>query len=38
MNAMEGCCGGMAGMILIGLLAVTVLILLMVWLVKRIKK
>lgn len=38
MNGMEGCCGGMVGMILIGLLLVTVLILLIVWLIKQIKK
>jgi hypothetical protein len=36
---MEGCCGGMGiWMILFGLLGAVVLILLVVWLVKQIKK
>jgi flagellar biogenesis protein FliO len=36
---MEGCCGGMGiGMMLIGLLGVVLLIVLIVWLVKQIKK
>jgi flagellar biogenesis protein FliO len=39
MNGMEGCCGGMAiWMILFGLLGAVLLILLIVWLVKQIKK
>jgi flagellar biogenesis protein FliO len=36
---MMGCCGGMGiGMMLIGLLGVVLLIVLIVWLVKQIKK